>query len=152
MLEKDWIAVGLGNSWRQDDGVGQRIALELARDFPLRVFPAGESPESLYDKILSLRPSFILVLDAARFERKPGMISLLPISGIEKAVLSTHRVPLPWLFELWREDAGSEILFLGIQPLLVGYGEGLSPRVEAAAGKIIRLLKALLSNSTRRNA
>jgi hydrogenase 3 maturation protease len=66
---------------------------------------------------------------------------LIPGDSFPDTTLSTHIFPLRIIAKILSEDTGAEVLFLGIQPGNMSYGEDLSPRVKESAEEIIALLK-----------
>ncbi|MBI4711464.1 MAG: hydrogenase maturation protease, partial [Candidatus Omnitrophica bacterium] len=61
----------VGNLFRSDDGVGPYLASRLA-GLPVRVVDAGHTPENIIDQVIGLKPSRIIILDAADFGGRTG--------------------------------------------------------------------------------
>jgi hydrogenase 3 maturation protease len=126
----------VGNSFRSDDGVGPYLASRLAA-LPVRVVDAGYTPENIIDEVTGLKPSQIVILDAADFGGKPGEVRVIPEEAIPETTLTTHMVPMNVVSKLLTEGTGAKAVFIGIQPKTVALGEGLSPEVRQAADEIV---------------
>lgn len=138
-----WIVVGVGNPWREDDGVGSLLAKRLLQRFPKRVLDAEDAPETLGEAVEGLRPDAVLIVDAAWMGNPPGTTELIPLGDVPLG-LSTHRIPIPLVAELWRQDSGATPILLGIQPARMGHERGLSPEVEQALEQLACFLAGLL--------
>ncbi|MDP2892359.1 MAG: hydrogenase maturation peptidase HycI, partial [Bacillota bacterium] len=138
------IIVSLGNSCRKDDGVGPFIASQLEPADNLIIIDAGITPENIAEKIIGCNPSYLVFIDAANFNGKPGEVRLIAKSEISEHMLSTHAFPLKIISEIIESETNAQIRFIGIQPRDTGFGEGLSREVRRAANKIIRMIKRQL--------
>jgi len=135
------LIITVGNTLRSDDGVGPFIASRLSRiKEGYQLMDVGDRPEDCLDEALATRPVKTVMIDAADFGGQPGEIRVIPRELIPETTLSTHTFPLPVIAALLEEDTGSRVLFIGIQPVRVTLGEGLSSPVRAAAGEIIQFL------------
>jgi hydrogenase 3 maturation protease len=130
--------VTVGNSLRSDDGIGPFIAARLEG---CAVIDAGVKPENIIEDATALKPTRIVIIDAADFGGEPGEAKIISREHIPETTLSTHTIPLPVVTALLEEDTGAEIIFIGIQPKSVEMGEGLSPEVEKTALEIINAIK-----------
>ncbi len=134
----------VGNLFRSDDGVGPYLASRLA-GLPVRVVDAGHTPENIIDQVIGLKPSRIIILDAADFGGRTGEVRVIPEEAIPETTLSTHMVPMNVVSRLIKDDTGAEIVFLGIQPENVSLGEGLTPEVQEAAEQIFQTIQRAYS-------
>jgi hydrogenase maturation protease len=142
---KPILILGLGNPLQGDDGVGCRVAEALEHvDLPgeVEVLDGGTPGVGLVN-LLQGRQRAILV-DAADMDQPPGSVvrfrpeDVLLTGSAERfslhrsgvadalALASALKLPLP------------EIVVFGIQPERVGWGEGLSPAVQAAVQVVIK--------------
>jgi len=139
------VVVTVGNPLRRDDGVGVYIGEKLAPILPpcFRLIQAGFSPERFIDDILSERPAKVIFIDAASFGGVPGEIRVLTEEEVVSVTLSTHTFPLPVIARIVADETGCEVVFVGIQPEDVSFGEGLSEAVERAASAIVEYLGGL---------
>ena len=139
------VIVTIGNPLRRDDGVGVYIGERLVRVLPtcFHLIQAGFAPERSIDDILSERPAKVIFIDAASFGGIPGEVRVLTEEEIVSVTLSTHTFPLPVIARIVAEEIGCEVVFVGIQPEDVSFGEGLSEEVERAASTIVEYLGGL---------
>ena len=135
------VVLAVGNTLRSDDGVAAYIAVQLAVRPGLMVIDAGYSPENFIDQIVNFHPKRILIVDAADFQGRPGEIRLIDSADIPSTSLSTHSIPLSVVAAILSADSGAVINFLGIQPMSLAMGEGLSLPVKEAADEIIHCIQ-----------
>ncbi|HDI00814.1 MAG TPA: hydrogenase maturation peptidase HycI [Candidatus Bathyarchaeota archaeon] len=156
---REWLAgaekvvvLGVGNPLRRDDAVGLAVARrlkELGADAieGVCVLEAGSAPENLLGKVVSLKPSHVIIVDAAAHGSRPGSIRLIRPGDARSAhLVSTHTLPLGFLCSYIEREARSRIIVIGIQPADIGLGEGLSPEVDLAARELAKLLYELLAS------
>jgi hydrogenase 3 maturation protease len=132
------VIITVGNPLRSDDGVGPYIAEKLTSSERTVIIDAGYNPENIIDKIIKLKPSKIVIIDAADFKGKVGEVRLIDKDAISEITLSTHTIPLGVIAHILSKDTRAEINFLGIQPKSVAIGGGMCSRVKKAAHIIIR--------------
>jgi len=141
------VIICVGNPLRSDDGVGPYIASYLKDTKRLVVFDAGYNPEDFIDRVSGLKPGRVVIIDAADFGGKPGEARVISEEKIPQSSLSTHAIPLKVIYHILKEDTGSEIKFIGIQPGEVGYGERLSPEVKVVADEMVSRIKKEFSDA-----
>lgn len=135
------ILLGIGNPLKGDDGFGPCVA-ELMADAPdWLAWDCGPMPENFAGHIAELRPELVVLVDAAGMGLAPGELRRLAPGTMGGLVLSTHSMPLSLLMARLAETAG-EVVLIGVEPVEVALGEGLSPPVAAAAERLARLLRA----------
>jgi len=151
---KEWLAgatniviAGIGNEIRKDDFVGVKIVQELMGKVSKKVhlIECETVPESFMDEIIELKPSHVLLIDAALLGLKSGEIQLY---DAEKVVnipsISTHTLPIRIFCDYITELTKTKIALLLIQPQNTEFGEGLSSKIALAAEKIIRVMLDIL--------
>jgi len=133
--------IGVGNRALSDEGVGCRVACEVARRAPsdTEVIDAGLPGPGLAN-LLHGREKAIIV-DAVDADMPPGTVyrflpsEVLPTQDYRVASLHEGNVLLYVdLAEALRMNA-KEVIIVGIQPANVSPGEQLSPSVEKAVHK-----------------
>ena len=147
---KEWLAepgkvvvAGIGNPIRLDDLVGVKIVQDLQGKVPKNVhlIECETVPESFMDEIVQLKPSHVLLIDAAVMELKPGEVRLFDAEKVTSfPAISTHMLPLRVFCEYITQLAGAKIALLLIEPGNTAFGEGLTPEVQEAAEKITATL------------
>lgn len=129
----------VGNSMMGDDGAGPLLA-EMCAANPAGqwvVIDGGSAPENDIVAIRELRPERLLIVDATDMGLNPGDIRIIDPDDIaEMFMMTTHNMPLNYLVDQLKEDVG-EVIFLGIQPDIVGFYYPMTqPVKEAVAGCI----------------
>ena len=146
------LILGLGNPLRGDDGVGCRLVEELARrELPpgVQVLDGGAAGLGLLNLVEGWER--VVVVDAAEMGRGPGEIVRFTLADVRLAstpdCFSLHHAGLSEALAL-ADALGRplpEMVIFGVQPVRVGWGEGLSPAVEAA---LPALIAAVLEETT----
>jgi hydrogenase 3 maturation protease len=137
---------GIGNAIRSDDYIGVRIVEDLKGKVSeaVRLIECETVPESFVDEIIEIRPSHVLLIDAALLGLRHGTAHLYNAEEVlNVSSISTHTLPLKVFCEYVRKLTGASIALLLIEPKNVDFGEGLSPEVQVSAA---RVEKALLDN------
>ncbi len=146
--------LGVGSELRGDDAAGILVARRLAKSPAARqVAGAGAraggsprlvaleghtAPESLAGKIIKLRPSHLLIVDAAEIGRAPGEWAMLSGDELDATITTTHLIPLSVLARHIEDEAGCAVGFLGVQPADCGVAVGASKAVLAAVDDVVR--------------
>jgi len=140
------VVLCLGNPYMKDDAVGVQVARRL-----LEMNLGGDVViESSQSADLLLLSGFegadrVMVVDALRSGTPPGTISKYAISPAKSQVSSlpgSHSVRLHDMFDL-ANQAGlldCPVTIIGIEPRETSPGEGLSPDVETAIPRVLRLI------------
>jgi hydrogenase 3 maturation protease len=146
------VLMAIGNSLRQDDGVGPLIAAQICdaqscaaqscatqsgSGAAWHVIDAGCEPENYYESVVALRPDYLLILDAADFGGHPGDTRLIGKDEVSDYTLSTHVFPIRAIWELVESEISVCIRLIGIQPGRCGLGEKLSAPVRLTAGLLV---------------
>jgi len=145
------VIAGIGNPIRTDDFVGVKIVQDLEGKLPkdVCIIECETVPESFMDEIAELKPSHVLLIDAAVMGLKPGGVRLFDAEKVTSfPPISTHMLPLRVFCEYIEKMSKAKIALLLVEPGKTEFGEGLTPEVQAAAVKITVLLIKLLSAQT----
>ena len=137
------VVIGVGNEMNGDDGAGMFIANELKKtikDHKVEIFLGGATPENLTGPIKKANPSHILIIDAADFGAKPGGIKILDKSRIDGAGFSTHSFPLSVFVDYLKQETGSEVILLGIQPKSLEGANLMSKELQKICREISKLI------------
>lgn len=135
------LIITVGNDLRADDGIGNYIALNCKlQTAKLKIINAEDKPENIIDEAVAMKPSKVVIIDAADFNGKPGEARIFGEDSINSATISTHMFPLGAVAKIIKKDTGAEVFFLGIQPKSVALGEGFSVEVKKAADELIELI------------
>jgi hydrogenase maturation protease len=139
--------IGVGNEWRSDDGAGIAVA-RLLDPAPagVRVLAREGEPLDLIEEWTGAREA--IVVDAASSGAEPGTVHRLDASAgplpVELFGQSTHALSVAEAVELGRMlgRLPERLLVLGVEGERFGAGNGLTPAVEAAVGRLARELRA----------
>ncbi|EGS2006846.1 TPA: hydrogenase maturation peptidase HycI [Enterobacter roggenkampii] len=138
----------VGNSMMGDDGAGPLLA-EMCAANPQGswvVIDGGSAPENDVVAIRELRPDRLLIVDATDMGLNPGEIRLIDPDDIaEMFMMTTHNMPLNYLVDQIKGDVG-EVLFLGIQPDIVGFYYPMTPPVKEAVDVVYSRLAGWVGN------
>jgi hydrogenase maturation protease len=151
----DVLVLGLGNTLLADDGVGVYVVRQLAgmpATLPgLSMLDGGTLGFRLMDAITQARA--VIVVDAAQLGERPGTVRLLHEQTLTDHVsrggrMSAHEAGLVDLLTLARLEGWmpARLALLGIQPMIVDWGDRLSPSVSrslpVACRAVIRTARA----------
>ncbi|MCX8150514.1 MAG: hydrogenase 3 maturation endopeptidase HyCI [Candidatus Bathyarchaeota archaeon] len=144
---KTVVIAGIGNPIRFDDFVGVKIVQDLQGHISKNVhlIECETVPESFMDEIIELKPSHVLLIDAAIMQLSPGEVRLFDADKVANfPAISTHMLPLRVFCEYITKMSGGKLALLLIEPKKFDFGEGLTAEVEKTAEKIVKVLKKLL--------
>ena len=118
----------VGNSMMGDDGAGPLLA-EMCAANPAGewvVIDGGSAPENDIVAIRELRPERLLIVDATDMGLNPGEIRIVDPDDIaEMFMMTTHNMPL-----------NGEVIFLGIQPDIVGFYYPMTQPIKDAVATV----------------
>ncbi len=141
------VIAGIGNSLRKDDFVGIEVARHLKNRIPhnVHLIECETVPESFMKSIEELKPSHVLIIDAALINSKPGHSRLVESKELqEQPAVSTHALPLRIFCEYLLQTTEAKIALLAIQPQDTSFGEGLTERLKHTAKQLVELLSRIL--------
>lgn len=150
------LVLGVGNPLMSDDGVGLRLLGALASTCSfegVEFVDAGTLSLLLLPRLESA--DGLLVLDAAHFDVAAGTARSLEGPAMDDFLRSSrcsvHEVGLRDLLDAARLTDGlpQRRALVGVQPLEAGWGESLSPPVEAAVPAAVVLAMEILARWTR---
>jgi len=120
-------------------GIGSFIAQNFRSDDWL-VLDCGTTPENFTSLVKKSQPEYLVIVDAAQMNLKPGEFRVIPSERIDKFYLTTHNIPLSLFISYLDKWVGKTIL-IGIQPERREDFQRISERVQHSAGNIIEILK-----------
>jgi len=130
------ILLGIGNRLRSDDGAGSCAADRFAHDDWLSI-DGADVPENYTGVIKREHPELLVIVDACDLGEEPGTLRRVPLHLLSQdSGFNTHAAPLAFLVDYLKPHAG-EILFIGIQPGITEFGEGLSAAVADGVERLI---------------
>ncbi|MFC1761848.1 hydrogenase 3 maturation endopeptidase HyCI [Planctomycetota bacterium] len=141
------LILGIGHRLKGDDGVGPFICDLIEDRINAEVLDVGSTPENYIGPIVALKPSAILMLDAADIGQEPGSYTLLPREGLATTLASTHALSWQLLWDTLGQYMPMSVYFLGIQPASTALGESLTKPVEQTAYIIAEELMSIFAKS-----
>lgn len=144
-LKGKTVILTVGNILKGDDGFGPVLASRIKDKIPT-VIDAGTAPENYVSSIIRQTPDTILVIDAADFKGECGEARLFDIEEMRNiSYFCTHNFPLQFILRFLKNNCQqAQVLFLGIQPKLVVFHEGLTPELEQAENSLRNILVGIL--------
>lgn len=141
------LVLGLGNVLLSDEGVGVRVVEELKRRYffhpEIDIIDGGTKGLDLLPFLEGRQK--VLIIDAVDFGKEPGYTGILEnkeIPAILHSKLSVHHIGLGEVL-LASEMLGvmpDEICLIGIQPLTLETGIGLSPLITSKIDELLRMV------------
>ena len=151
---KNWLSgassvviAGIGNEIRMDDFVGVKIIQDLQDKVSKKVhlIECETVPESFMDEIVELKPSHVLLIDAAMLELEPGDVRLYDAAKVTNIpAITTHMLPLRVFCDYITQMAQTKLALLLVEPKNTDFGEGLTEEVAVSAGRIVGALLKIL--------
>jgi hydrogenase 3 maturation protease len=127
--------LGVGNSLRRDDSVGLSVVKKLSRRVSPNVglYECETVPENFMGQIERLKPTHILMVDAADMKATPGEIRLVPPEEIGGLSVSTHALPLSVFARFMKQSIDAKVVLLAIQPKNVDFGTRMTRELQSSA-------------------
>lgn len=132
------ILLGVGNTLRRDDGAGSFVARNFRQEGWMAI-DCGTVPENVTGIVRRERPGLVVIVDAADMGIFPGEFRVIPKEKVRDVSFGTHQLPLDIVID-YLLGLAERVVLVGIQPLVVETGEGLSPPVREGARRLIGML------------
>ena len=142
------IVLGVGNDLKCDDGVGpfiiKRLKEEDIEDENLIFINAETVPENFTGKLRKENPTHIIIVDACLMNGNPGDMQIVDKDDFSNIGISTHSMSLSYFVKYLEKGNDFKIIFVGIEPESLDYGENLTENVEKTAFEFINILKGII--------
>ena len=143
------IVLGIGNELKCDDGVGPFIIKKLKEENienkkKLLFIDAKTVPENFTGKIKKEKPTHIILVDACLMDGEPGDMKIVNKYDFADIGISTHSMSLSFFVRYLEKDNDFRIIFVGIEPESMDYGDRPTEKVEKAAYDFINVLKGIV--------
>jgi len=147
MAKAKTLILGVGNPLRRDDGIGPAVIKLLKASSNMNdvdIMDGGTDGLSLLEQIKLYKK--VLIIDAVEMCLIPGEIRLFTPEdakiNIKSDTLSTHGFGLAEVIKLMEQlEIKTELKIIGIQPMDISFGEGLTKELADKPQKIIKLVK-----------
>jgi hydrogenase maturation protease len=154
MLRPTTLILGLGNVLMTDEAVGaaviHRLEAGAGPDAPLRFIDGGTLSFTLAGPIGDCPR--LIVVDAAAMGDAPGSVRVFEGADMDRQLKAhaktVHEVSLSDLMDMARltDTFPAQRALVGIEPAFIGWGEHLTPAVEAAVPLAIAEIRRLLAS------
>ncbi|MGM0404845.1 MAG: hydrogenase maturation peptidase HycI [Thermoplasmatota archaeon] len=134
------LIMGVGNDIRGDDAVGELIAREFEKP-GWETVDCGSVPENHIIMVEEGNYDLVLIIDAASMGLEPGEIRIVPREKLGVFTMSTHALPLSLVMD-YLEDKVGEVVLIGIQPKDMSLKEGITPEIEEAKDRLLKILNS----------
>jgi hydrogenase maturation protease len=145
------VVVGIGNEYRQDDGIGLVVAEQIERrDLPdVRVVSTDGEPSRMIEAWSGA--DVAVVVDAVRLtDPNPGRVHRMLVGDLPGHVssASSHGLGVPEAVELARvlDRLPGRLVLFTVEVQETGFGVGLSDPVAAAVGDLVDAVLRELAN------
>ena len=142
------IVLGVGNELKSDDGIGPFIIKKLKQENIENknlLFIDGKTvPENFTGKIRKEKPTHLIIVDACLMDLQPGEMQIVNKYEFANIGISTHSMSLSFFVRYLEKDTDFGIIFVGIEPETMDWGEKPTPKVENAANEFIKILKGII--------
>jgi len=131
------VILGIGNTLRQDDGIGSLLAHRIKDKVPYIVYDSGPTPENYLGKIIKDKPDNIVIIDAVDFGGAPGEFREIEGADLETVnIYSTHNASLALAVNYLKNNLKADIIALIIQPKKITFSDKLTPEIEGTLNKL----------------
>lgn len=142
------IVLSVGNELKSDDGVGPFIIKKLKEENIENknlLFIDGKTvPENFTGKIRKEKPTHLIIVDACLMDLQPGEMQIVNKYEFANIGISTHSMSLSFFVRYLEKNTDFGIIFVGIEPETMDWGEKPTPKVENAANEFIKILKGII--------
>lgn len=138
--------LGVGSELKGDDASGVIVCKGLKEAFKKKgrstkgIFLGGTAPENLTSEIKRFRPDTLIIIDSADMNKRPGCVKLFNPDNISQIAFSTHKLPLKIMIDYIQYFFDCRVIFIGIQPGSLVFGEYLTAPVNKAVKEIVKSL------------
>ncbi|MFA5275292.1 MAG: hydrogenase 3 maturation endopeptidase HyCI [Candidatus Omnitrophota bacterium] len=131
------VILGIGNTFRGDDGIGSLLAQRLRDKSSFIVYDAGPNPENYLGKIIKDKPDNIIIIDAVDFGGPAGGFREMEGKDIETTNLfSTHNASISLTINYLKNNLKADIIILIIQPKDISFTDNLTPELAETLDKL----------------
>jgi len=142
------IILGVGNELKSDDGVGPFIIKKLTEEHidkeDILLIDAETVPENFTGKIRKEQPSHLVIVDACLMGAEPGNMKIVDKDNFVNIGISTHSMSLSYFVKYLEKDNDIKIIFVGIEPETMEWGEMPTEVVQKGAVEFIDILKGII--------
>ena len=101
-------------------------------------------PENFTGKIRKENPTHLIIVDACLMNSDPGDMKIVDKDDFASIGISTHSMSLSFFVKYLEQDSDINIIFVGIEPKTMDWGNAPTPSVQNAAYEFIKTLKGII--------
>jgi hydrogenase 3 maturation protease len=132
--------LGVGNELRGDDAAGVFTVRNLQQkglaSSQFLLLDTGPSPENFTSPVVKFSPDWIIMIDAARLNYRPGRIACFSMDEVGGVGAFTHGLPLSMIGEYLVETTHCVFSLLGIQLAHSEFGQAPVPEILRAVNRL----------------
>jgi hydrogenase 3 maturation protease len=115
------------------------------------VLLTSQMPENFTSVVRRMKPSHVVLIDAAQMGRSPGDVAIIDSGKISATRVSTHALPLSVLMDYLKKELKVKVALIGIQPTSSEeYGEAEQPpAIQRGIERIASGIKAAIGGRVR---
>lgn len=110
----------------------------------MHALDGGTAPESFTGEVKKLRPTHLLIVDAAQLRKEPGTVALLDAPEAGSTGFGTHALPLGVIAAYLSGETGCRVAIIAIQSKQAGVGQRMSEEVRKAVDMVTGALTSTL--------
>ena len=95
-------------------------------------------------KIRKENPTHIIIVDACLMNSNPGDMQIVDKDDFASIGISTHSMSLSFFVKYLEQGTDFKIIFVGIEPKTMDWGNAPTPNVQKAADEFIKTLKGIV--------
>jgi hydrogenase 3 maturation protease len=117
----------------------------------VEVLLTSQMPENFTSVVRRMKPSHVVLIDAAEMGRSPGDVAIIDAGKISATRVSTHAMPLSVLMDYLKKELKVKVALIGIQPTSSEeYGEAEQPpAIQRGIERIASSIKAATGGRVR---
>jgi len=115
------------------------------------VLLTSQMPENFTSVVRRMKPSHVVLIDAAQMGRSPGDVAIIDSGKISATRVSTHALPLSVLMEYLKKELKVKVALIGIQPISSEeYGEAEQPpAIQRGIERLVSGIRAAIGGRVR---
>jgi len=146
------LILGVGNPMMRDDGFGPAAIAELAKEpLPSGVEAVDGGTGGLGLTSILEEAEIVIIVDSADMKKVPGTLVQFTPDEVRSLAsdqqVSLHQADMLGTLRLMQElGTCPPVTIVAVQPAVVDYGAGLSPEVQAALPRALRMIRTAIAS------
>jgi len=146
------LILGVGNPMMRDDGFGPAAVVELVRaSLPPGIEAVDGGTAGLGLTSIIEEAENVIIIDSADMKRTPGTVVQFTPGEVRNLAsdkqVSLHQTDMLGTLRLMQElGTCPPVTIIAVQPAVVDYGTALSPEVQAALPRALKMIRAAIAS------